>query len=167
MLSHVWSFAILWTGRSLPGSSVHGTLQARILEWVAIPFSRGSSQPRDQTQDSHLAGRFFTIWAMSKISELFFYWGIVDLQCLLLLYSRFILFHYGLSQDIEYPVLHSRTLLFTHSVYTSLHPLIPNSQSNALTPLPLGNHQPTENHLLTFITTFIITQKMSEIVEKV
>ena len=38
----------------------HGILQARILEWVAIPFSRGSSQPRDQTQVSHIAGRFFT-----------------------------------------------------------------------------------------------------------
>ena len=39
---------------------VHGILQARILEWVAIPFSRRSSQPRDQTQVSHIAGRFFT-----------------------------------------------------------------------------------------------------------
>ena len=39
---------------SLPGSSVHGILQARILEWVAIPFSRRSSQPRDQTQISYL-----------------------------------------------------------------------------------------------------------------
>ena len=38
----------------------HGTLQARILEWVAVPFSRGFSQPRDQTQVSHTAGRFFT-----------------------------------------------------------------------------------------------------------
>ena len=46
---------------SLPGSSVHGILQARILEWVAIPFSRGSSQPRDQTWVSCIAGRFFTI----------------------------------------------------------------------------------------------------------
>ena len=45
----------------LPGSSVHGILQAGILEWVAIPFSRGSSQPRDQTQVSCIAGRFFTI----------------------------------------------------------------------------------------------------------
>ena len=48
---------------SLPGSSVHGILQARILQWVAIPSSRGSSQPRDQTQVSCIAGRFFTIWA--------------------------------------------------------------------------------------------------------
>ena len=46
---------------SPPGSSVHGILQARILEWVAIPFSRESSQSRDQTQASHIAGRFFTI----------------------------------------------------------------------------------------------------------
>ena len=48
---------------SLPGSSVHRTLQARILEWVAIPFSRGSSWPRDRTWvscDSYIAGRFFT-----------------------------------------------------------------------------------------------------------
>ena len=46
---------------SLPGSSVHGILQARILEWVAISFSGGSSQPRDGTCISCIAGRFFTI----------------------------------------------------------------------------------------------------------
>ena len=46
-----------------PGFSVHGILQARILDWVAIPFSRRSSQPRDRTQVSRIAGRFFTIWA--------------------------------------------------------------------------------------------------------
>ena len=40
--------------------TVHGILQARILEWVVFPFSRGSSQPRDRTQVSHIAGRFFT-----------------------------------------------------------------------------------------------------------
>ena len=39
---------------------VHGILQARILEWVAFPFSRGSAQPRDQTHVSSIAGRFFT-----------------------------------------------------------------------------------------------------------
>ena len=47
---------------SPPGSSVHRILQARILEWVAIPFSRGSSRPRDWTRISSTAGRFFTIW---------------------------------------------------------------------------------------------------------
>ena len=51
-----------WTV-ACPGSSVHGILQAIILEWVAIPFSRGSSQPRDWTEVSCVAGRFFTIWA--------------------------------------------------------------------------------------------------------
>ena len=50
-------------GCSHPGSSVHGILQARILEWVAISFSRGSFQPRDWTQVSWIAGRFFDIWA--------------------------------------------------------------------------------------------------------
>ena len=45
---------------SLPGSSVHGILQARLLEWVSMSFSRGSSQPRDWTQVSCIAGRFFT-----------------------------------------------------------------------------------------------------------
>ena len=48
---------------SPPGSSAHGILQARILEWAAIFFSRISSQPRDQTQVSCIAGRLFTIWA--------------------------------------------------------------------------------------------------------
>ena len=48
---------------SLPGSSIHGIFQARVLEWAAISFSKGSSQPRDQTQVSHIADRCFTIWA--------------------------------------------------------------------------------------------------------
>ena len=45
---------------SLPGSSVHGILQARILEWITVPFPRGSSKLRDQTQVSHIVGGFFT-----------------------------------------------------------------------------------------------------------
>ena len=45
---------------SPPGSSVHGIFQARTLEWVGIPFSRGSSQPRDQTQVSCIAGRYLS-----------------------------------------------------------------------------------------------------------
>ena len=43
--------------------TVHGILQARILKWAAVPFSRGSSQPRDQTQVSCIEGGFFTSWA--------------------------------------------------------------------------------------------------------
>ena len=48
---------------SLPGSSVRGIFQARILEWVAISFSRGSSQPKDRTLVFHIVGIRFTIWA--------------------------------------------------------------------------------------------------------
>ena len=48
---------------SPPGSSIHGILQARILEWVAISFSRGSSQPRDRTHVSRIAGRHVNLWA--------------------------------------------------------------------------------------------------------
>ena len=53
---------------SLSGSSVYGILQARILEWVVITFSRGSSQPRDRTWVSRIAGRHFTLMA-SKMAE--------------------------------------------------------------------------------------------------
>ena len=48
---------------SPPDCSVHGVIQARMLQWVAIPFSRGSSWPGGGTQVSRVAGRFFTIWA--------------------------------------------------------------------------------------------------------
>ena len=48
---------------SLPCSSVCGIFQARVLEWVAISFSRESSRPKDQTRDSCTAGRRFTLWA--------------------------------------------------------------------------------------------------------
>ena len=51
---------------SLPGSSVHGILQARIFEWVAIAFSRGSSWPRNRAQISCMAGRFFTVWSIKE-----------------------------------------------------------------------------------------------------
>ena len=61
----VW---LLWDPMncSLPVSSVLGISQARVLEWVAFPFSRGSSQPRDRTQVSYIAGRFFTSWATNQ-----------------------------------------------------------------------------------------------------
>ena len=52
--------------------TVHGILEARILEWVAFPFSRGSSQPRDGMQVSRIAGRFFTSWATREAQE---YWS--------------------------------------------------------------------------------------------
>ena len=54
---------------SLPGSSLHGVLQARILEWVAISFSRGSSWPRDRTRVSCIADRCFNLWATRETPE--------------------------------------------------------------------------------------------------
>ena len=64
-----WSCPTLCNPMDYP---VHGILQARILEWVAFPFSRGSSQPRDWTQVSCTAGRFFTSWATREAQE---YWS--------------------------------------------------------------------------------------------
>ena len=64
-LNHVWLFSTPWTVAHQAPLSV-GILQARILEWVAMPSSRGSSQPRDWTQVSHIASRFFTNWAARK-----------------------------------------------------------------------------------------------------
>ena len=57
---------------SPPGPSVHGILQARILEWGAIPFSKGSSWPRDWTWISHIAGRLFTVWATKEANFVIF-----------------------------------------------------------------------------------------------
>ena len=54
---------------SLAGSSDYGILQARILQWVAIPFSRGSSLPRGRTQVSLIAGGLFTIWTTREAQK--------------------------------------------------------------------------------------------------
>ena len=61
---------------------LHGILQARILELVVIPFSRESSQPRDWTQGSHIAGRFFTSWATREAQE----YGVGSLSLLQLIF---------------------------------------------------------------------------------
>ena len=58
---------------SPPGSSVHEILQVRILEWIAIPFSKGSSWPRDGTQVSCNEGRFFTTWELQQRSFTSYY----------------------------------------------------------------------------------------------
>ena len=70
-LSYVWLLAMP-KDYSLPGSSVHVILQARILEWVAISFSRGFFHPRGWTQVSCIAGGFFTVWAIREAQE---YWS--------------------------------------------------------------------------------------------
>ena len=54
---------------SPPGSPIPGILQATVLEWVTISFSRGSSQPRDRIHVSHIAGEFFTSWAIRESSS--------------------------------------------------------------------------------------------------
>ena len=66
------------------GSSVHGILQARILEWVAISFSGVSSWPRDRSWVSHIADRFFTIWATCicmYVYLIFIYLAVLGLSC--------------------------------------------------------------------------------------
>ena len=63
LVSHSCSTLCDPMNRSPPGSSVHGILQAGILEWVAIPFSKGFSWPRKWIRVSSIAGKFFTIWA--------------------------------------------------------------------------------------------------------
>ena len=67
-----------------PGSSAHGILQARILEWVAIPFSRGSSWSRDWTWLFCIAGRFFTIWAAreAQVLDRYTYFHVYALSCI-------------------------------------------------------------------------------------
>ena len=69
--SRVRLFATPWTS-SLLGSSLYGILQARVLEWVAISFSRGSSQPRDWTQVSRIPGRCFNLWDTREAMSLTF-----------------------------------------------------------------------------------------------
>ena len=70
----LWNLGVSEVAQSCPtlcnpmNSSVHRILQARILEWVAVPFSRGSSWPRDWTQVSCMAGRCFTMWATRETS---------------------------------------------------------------------------------------------------
>ena len=84
---------------SPPGSPVHGDSQARILEWVSKPSSKGSPQPRDWTQVSHIAGRFFTIWVIREAQE---YW----------VGSQSLLQGIFLTQDLNWGLLHCRQILY-------------------------------------------------------
>ena len=78
--SHGWLFCNPMDCRP-PGSSVHGILQARILEWLAMPSSRGSSQPRDWIQVSWIAGGFFTVWATREAQEHFYGLNLYPFRC--------------------------------------------------------------------------------------
>ena len=75
-----WHEKMKWKSLSLTvcnpmDSTVHGIHQARILEWVAFPFSRGSSQPRDWTQVSYIGGEFFISWATREAHFMAYRWG--------------------------------------------------------------------------------------------
>ena len=74
---------------SLPGSSICGVFQARVLEWVAISFSRGSSRPRDWTWVSCIVGRCFTIWAILIWTSFNVFTEFVTLLLLLLMFCFF------------------------------------------------------------------------------
>ena len=63
---------------SLPGFSVHGIFQARILEWVAISFSRSSSRPREWTLVSCIIGRHLTVWATREVLEPYYYFTFLE-----------------------------------------------------------------------------------------
>ena len=76
---------------------VHEILQARILEWVAFPFSRGSSQPRDRTQVSHIAGGVFTSWATREAHHLF-YW-----------FTKYMLLASWKRQNLEPQIVHTHS----------------------------------------------------------
>ena len=78
--SHMWKWSGVKVAQSCPtlcdpmDCTVHGILQVRILEWVAFPFSKGSFQPRDWTQVSCIAGRFFTSWTTREAQEYWLEW---------------------------------------------------------------------------------------------
>ena len=97
-LSHVWLFATPWTVAHHTPLSM-GILQARILEWVIIPSSRGSSQPRDQTQVSRIAGGFVTVWTTREAKNT----GVGSLS---LLQGNF------LTQELNWGILHCRQILY-------------------------------------------------------
>ena len=105
LLSHVRLFATPWAIHA------HGILHARILEWVAIPFSKGSSQPRDQTQVSHIVGRFFTSWATGKPKNT----GVSSLSLLQWIF---------LTQESNQCLLHCRQILYQLSYQGSPQSII-------------------------------------------
>ena len=86
----------LWDSMNYP---VHGILQARILEWVAFPFSRASSQPRDRAQVSCIAGGFLTSWAIGKPKDT----GVGSLSLLQWIFQ---------TQELNQGLLHCKWILY-------------------------------------------------------
>ena len=81
-------------------SSVHGILQTRILQWVAVPFSRESSRPRDRTCISHIAGRFFTIWATKEAP--FYTWQCIYVNATLSIHPTLLFLHIHVHVSVLY-----------------------------------------------------------------
>ena len=109
------------TDCSLPGSFVCGIPQSRILEWVAIPFSKGYSLPKDQTQVSCIAGRFFTIWTTNTPNS-FIHWIINS-------------FTQKIAQVKNFVVKEDSSLFLTGITFSSFKIY---SESNYFSTLPLG-----------------------------
>ena len=107
--------------------TVHGILQAGVLEWVAFPFSRGSSQPRDWTEVSRIAGRFFTswLWGLGDISPLpffrFFWSGlIIKMKHERLIWGKKnnFLHKHRTSKEMEHLLSNDQSRLFVHHFLT-------------------------------------------------
>ena len=111
-------------------TTIHGILQARILEWVSVPFSRESSQPRDWTQVSCIAGEFFTSWAIREVQES----GVGSLSLLQKIFS---------TQESNWGLLHHRGILYQLSYQGS--PIIDRVDFNN-----------TANRLICVVLSFLI-----------
>ena len=92
------------------GSSVHGIFQARILEWVAIFFSRGSSQPSDRTRVSRLTGRCFTVWATRECSHPVWYMQISSAYLRLLIFLLAVLIPACASSSPAFHMMYSASV---------------------------------------------------------
>ena len=128
---------------SLPGSSLHGILQARILEWVAISFSRGSSQPRESTGASCIASGFFTDWAITEarilglllFKSLFFFFNRINLYTSTFFWIKvktlvFITAEYCLFKNLHVIILALKDFFWLHLHYILL--LDPHKQPSLL-----------------------------------
>ena len=98
-LSHVWLFVTPWTCGP-PSSSIHGIFQARILEWVAISFSRRSSRPRDWTRVSSIVRRHFIVWATREATNV---WDKYNFSVVWTFFG--IVFPYNWNENWSFPVL--------------------------------------------------------------
>ena len=103
-----------------------GILQARILEWVAMPSSRGSSQPRDRIQVSHIAGEFFTIWATREapeITRICYWWDSWFFICLFVFDPLFKTdWHWVVALSTHSPIFCDCTTLAHHSALPPVGP---------------------------------------------